>query len=342
MSRWMVNVRGQSFSVGTMDELKGLAKKGDVGGGAIVQPPGASEWLYAVEIPELKASLRPDHLDELNPANASTGFSPAVKGVFAGALILGCGFMWNYALEKKGAIPKDPLTLLDASGTTGMSFDQAMVTGQGLTLKASASTSAADLCPLPNGASTRLLAKRGDWYKISYDGHEGYAPADAVSPAYHFADAKLKGDYDPLYNPDKYLKVGNHSWVMPVDKAKDGVSILQAALENGSKFPMTDIKILAVLTNSTGGVVSEREIAVEGVVPPNGSDQIGTLLPARGDTSPPRILLSLDYEKMVQADPTLAAKELWSDGVEMVLENEETSEGSARIVEVRAIPPTAP
>lgn len=338
MSRWMVNVRGQSISAGSMDELKALAKKGELGGGDIVQPPGATEWLYAVEIPELKASLRPDALDDMDLPDTSTGFSPVVKGLFAGVLVLISAGTWGYAFSLKNKIPTQSLELLDASGASGLSFEQVIVTGEGINLKAEASNGSADVGPLPKNETAQLLAKRGTWYKLSYNGKEGYAPVDSVVPAYFFAEDRAKLDYDPLYNPDKYVYVGNASWTMAADKAKKGISTMSASLQNDSKFGMTDIKIVAALKNTSGVVVTQKEITVEGVMAPNHSDMVGTLLPAKSEKDAlPRIMLTSDFEKLIATDPTV--EERWLDGVEVLVGDDETTEASVTIVEVRAVPP---
>ena len=97
MSRWMVNVRGQQFSTGSLEELKQLAKKGEVGAGDIVQPPGAADWLYAMEVPELKKVLRSD-VDLDLPAE-SQGMSTTTKTVVAVAMGLVSIGMWVYALQ---------------------------------------------------------------------------------------------------------------------------------------------------------------------------------------------------------------------------------------------------
>ena len=339
MSRWMVNVRGQSFSASSMDELRSLAKKGDLGGGDIVQPPGASEWLYAVEIPELKASLRPDSSD-LDIPDATTGMSPMVKGVLAGLMALVATGVWGYAISLKNALPKrdEPLTLLDESGARGLSFREVLVTSPMAVLKAEPDAASADITPMKKDDKATLLAKRGGWYKLNYGGKEGYAPVDTVVAAYFFTDDETKLNYDPLYNPDKYVFVANASWTLPADKAKKGLSEMSAMLQNDSKFPMTDIKVVATLKDAAGQVMTQKEITVEGTIAPNHSDMLGTLSPAKGDkTTPPRVLFTSDFEKMVAEDPSVGDR--WMDGVEVQVGDDTTSEASVTIVEVRAVPP---
>jgi hypothetical protein len=100
---------------------------------------------------------------------------------------------------------------------------------------------------------------------------------------------------------------------------------------------MTDIKIVATLKDAAGNVVTQMEIPVEGTMAPNRSDMIGTLSPPRGDKSPPRIMFTTDFEKLVAEDPK--AVERWADSVEVLVGDKELSEASVTIVEVRAVPP---
>ena len=336
MSRWMVNVRGQSFSANSMDELRGLAKKGDLSGGDIVQPPGATEWLYAVEIPELKASLRPDSLADMDLPSTSTGLPPLVKGVIAAGMALFSIGVWGYALSIKANLP-EPGTL-DLLGEHGLSFSEVLVTGDAAQLFSAASSSSNPVGALPKNEKAQLLAKRGTWYKLSYGGKEGYAPVDSVIPAYYFADERTKLDYDPLYNPDKYVYVMNSSWMIPAESDKKNASVMSFMLQNDAKFGMTDLKIVATLKDTNGAVMEQKEVAVEGVMPANRSEMVGTLLPGRRDPSPPRVMLTSDFEKLVATDPTVA--ERWVDGVEVILPSNTVSEASVTLVEVRAIPPT--
>jgi hypothetical protein len=335
MSRWMVNVRGNSFSAGSMDELKQLARKGDLSGGDIVQPPGATEWMYAVEIPELKASLRPDTMDGMEFGEASSGgVSPVVKGLVAGVMAIASIGMWGYALNVKNSLPQaEQLELL---GQHGLSFSEVLVTGTGAELHADGNASATVVSPLPKNAKAELLAKRGSWYKLRYNGKEGYAPVDAVIPAYYFADDRTRLDYDPLYNPDKYVYVMNSSWMMPAEYAKKNVSIMSFMLQNDSKFDMTDLRFVATLKDQNGSVLEEKELPVTGVMAPNRSEMVGTLLPAKKGEEP-IVMLTSDLVKMQETDPKITDR--WLEGVEVVLPSAQVAEASVVLVEVRAVPP---
>ena len=60
MARWLVTQGDHQFSANDLNELKELAKTGRVGAGDMVQPPGAADWLYASEVPELAALFPSD------------------------------------------------------------------------------------------------------------------------------------------------------------------------------------------------------------------------------------------------------------------------------------------
>ena len=106
MSRWLVTKGDHQFSASDLNELKELAKSGRIGAGDMVQPPSASDWLYASEVPEL-AELFGDDADDVDddldwdlekrnkrllPSSCS-GFSPSAPG---------CGTMGKLPNQRDG------------------------------------------------------------------------------------------------------------------------------------------------------------------------------------------------------------------------------------------------
>ena len=329
MSRWMVNVRGQQFSAGNLEELKQLARKGDLGSGDIVQPPGAADWLYAMEVPELKKVLRDDLGDEGPVQSLGMSTTPkAIAAVVLGTLSIA---IWGYALQLRQTIPDS--TKIDLLGEKGLQFSEVLVTNSSQ-LRTSASTSAPEAGAMAKNSKCELLAKRGRWYKLRCDGKEGYAQVDDVVPAYFFADPKVKLDYDPLYNPDRYVSVANSKWVQPLNSKTTNFSFM---IQNDSKFAMTDLKLVATIKDKNGGVLQSVEIPVEGTFPPQEGAMIGTLKPAKNDKEgKARVLTTTAYQDMLKTDPKLADR--WSDGVEVELTADDP-EASIDIVEVRAVQP---
>lgn len=334
MSRWMVNVRGQQFSASSLDELKKLARQGELTGGDIVQPPGAAEWLYAVEVPELKSSLRNDLMTDLDGPAPAAELSPAIK--IGGAIFLTVASIgaWGYALSLRSSIPtQDDLQLI--GGSHGLSYTQVLATTDAPIRANITETTGGTV--IPKGTKADLLAKRDKFYKVKYNGTEGYVKVDEVVPAYFFADERTKLDYDPLYNPDKYAYVMNSSWRMSEEPKKENVSVFEFMLQNDSKFAMTDVKLVATIKDDKDQVIEQHEFPVEGMMPGGRSQMVGTLKGAT-PAEPARILFTSTYETILAADPT--AEKRWTDGVEVPLGKVQPgNEASITLVEVRAVPP---
>jgi hypothetical protein len=331
----MINARGNQFSAANMDELKQFAKRGELTAGDIVQPPGAAEWIYALEVPELKPSLRADlEIDDGAPSQ-SREMSPVVRWGLAAVLLAASVGAWSYALSLRDAIPKPgDLQLI---GKKGLSFSEVLITAENGQLHADANESSPAVTALTKNGKAELLAKRGKWYKLRFDGKEGYARVDDVVPAYFFGDEKDKLANDPLYNPDRYVAVRNSSWQLLPEGGNKNVTVFTFLISNDSRFGMTDLKLVATIKDKNDTVLETKEIAVEGTIPAEFSTMVGTLKADKRDkTSTDRILTSSSFEELQKNEPDLA--ERWVDGVEVRLEAEGFSEASVEILEVRALP----
>ena len=122
MARWLVTQGDHQFSANDLTELKELAKTGQVGAGDMVQPPGAADWLYASEVPEL-AELFPsggevddDDLDWDMPKKRNR--TPLVV-VLLGIVAFGGYGMWDYGQK----LP-DHNDLELIGGTSGMTLTE--------------------------------------------------------------------------------------------------------------------------------------------------------------------------------------------------------------------------
>lgn len=336
MSRWMVNVRGQQFSATGMDELRKLAREGRLGAGDIVQPPGASDWLYALEVPELKGSLRNDVAD-LEPAPAPSRELPsAVKWALAAFLAVGSVGAWAYAYNLSQQIPEPgDLQLI---GKKGLKFTEVLVTAEaGASLRATDSDSAQVVGTLAKNKTADLLAKRGDWYRIRGEGTEGYVRITDVVPAYFF-DVKAQQKYKPLYYPDQYVSVRNSSWTMLPDDARRNVTVFNFLIGNDAPYEMTDVRLLALIKDASGKVLEQKEIVVEGVLKGQTDAMVGTLKADPKDkTAVDRVVLDTIYSEEVARDPKVA--ERWMDGVEVQQESTGFTGAEIKLLEVRAVPP---
>jgi hypothetical protein len=173
------------------------------------------------------------------------------------------------------------------------------------------------------------------------DGVEGWIAEDQVIPMYQLGGGEVRADYDPLYNPDRYIRVSNASWLQ-LDQEDDQVTVFQFMISNDSKYEMTDLMLLATIKDSKGNQLEAVEIPVEGILPPGKNTMVGTLAPetdaktADGEEEASRSLTSSTFEEMAESDPDLRLR--WSEGVEVVMKAEDFTEANIDILEIRAIP----
>ncbi len=335
MSRWLVNARGQQFSATNMEELRKLAKRGELAAGDIVQPPGASDWIYALEVPELKSALHTDAGGEYD-VPPPREMSPVIKAIAAVVLAGVAVAAWSYALSVRESIPEpEDLELI---GAKGLSYSEVLVTAENGQLFSTPDANSAPVAQLVKNSKAELLAKRDTWYKLRVDGKEGYAAVDAVIPAYYLTDdEKIKLSHDPLYNPDKYAYVRNSSWQLLPEAGNKNITVFAFLLGNDSKFVMTDITLVATIKDKDKAVLETKEIRVEGIIPAEFSTMVGILKADKRDkTSVDRVMTTALFEELAKADPEL--NDRWVDGVEVRLSSEGYTEAQITVLEIRAIP----
>ncbi|MBK8181033.1 MAG: DUF4339 domain-containing protein [Planctomycetes bacterium] len=263
MARWRVGQGNQQFTAEDLAELQRFARQGKLGPGDLIQPPGASDWLYATELPELNSHLK----------QAPPGFDvdhrprKGGNGVIIALLLLGIAGAGYGIYHTASMIPKaDELELLGdrlkLSEMLVTADPSAQVLSQPTDGASASGTAAKD-------SKVQLMAKRGPWYRIqTADAVDGWVKVDEVIPAYLFADAETRQDYDPIYNPDRYVSVKNASWMQLPDQQRNNVTVFQFMLTNASKFTMTDVKLLVTVRDNKGTVLETREIGIEGIVAP--------------------------------------------------------------------------
>ena len=143
-------------------------------------------------------------------------------------------------------------------------------------------------------------------------------------------------DYDPLYNPDKYISVKNASWLQ-LDEKNQNLTIFQFMIHNQSKFVMTDLVLAATIKDKTGKELELVEISVEGSIPSHEAVMVGTLQPEDLDDIEDRRLLTTElFKELVEEDEELNLR--WSDGVEVEMHTSGFTEANIDILEVRAVP----
>ena len=330
MSRWLVSQGDRQFAAQDLDELKTLATSGKLAATDMVQPPGAADWLYASEVPELKgllgsAASGSDFDDEPLPQKSPL---PLIA-LFLILIAVGGGGAWYYAdkLPEKGE--------LDLIGENGLALTEVLVTEENAVLldKPDGST----VGPLAKDSSAAILGKRGEWYHLkSATGQEGYTKVDQVVPAYFFADKDTRQDYDPLYNPDKYVSVKNASWLQ-LDEQNRNLTIFQFMIHNQSKFEMADLVLVATIKDKTGKELEAVEIPIEGTIPRHEAVMVGTLSGEDAtDLEQKRLMTTTMFNELAEEDEELNLR--WAEGVEVEMNTTGFTEANIDILEIRAVP----
>jgi len=334
MSRWLVTQGDHQFSAADLNELKELARSGGIGAGDMVQPPGAADWLYASEVPELSelfSGTHPGVDDDLDWDIPKKRNKAPLAVLFLGILAFGGYGMFDYGQKLPS---QHDLGIL--GGSTGMNLTE-MIASSDVSIRTQPDPSASTVGTVSKDSIIKLLGKRGEWYQVQNEsGATGFVQTDTVVPAYYFADAETRQSYDPVYNPDRYVFVKNSSWMQLPDQREENITIFQFLLQNKSKFAMTAIKLLATIKDKNDRVIETKEISIDGPIPAHDGVMVGTLKPAEDDPEgTPRLMTTSLFESKVKLDPSLMSR--WSDGVEVAMESEGFVEANIDLLQVRAI-----
>jgi hypothetical protein len=358
MAQWLVMQGDTKFPVAGLGELEALARKGRLRPGDMVQPPGTTDWMYATEIPELKPLIeRYADDDDDDVGGGASQFSGAmIAGAAAAAaiglvfvILIGGGIMLYFADQLQGT---DTALL----GEGGLRFSEMIVTAEGSGLRDDASDTARIGTSVRKDETLELLAKRGSFYRArTKGGAEGWIPISHVIPMYQLGGADVRQEYDPLYNPDRYVDVANARWMqLPGEKPGQelsNVTIFEFMMSNDSKYPMTDLKILATIKDAQGHELERIEIPVEGVVPAGDGTFVGTLSSEPADertglkkrskdpnAPPDRVMTTWSFEQIAAEDPDLQLR--WTSGVEVEMKTEAFANAEIDVLELRAVPDT--
>lgn len=326
MARWLVSQGDRQFSASDLDELKQLALEGKVTQTDMIQPPGASDWLYATELPQLKGLLQGGNTDDLYEEDDTPkrNILPMAIGLMA---VIGVGLYFAY--DSYTQLPE--ASDLELLGSGGMAMSEVLITANAPLMD---QPDGSQLATVEKDTQASILGKREGWYHIrSNTGQEGYLKAENAIPAYMFADETTQQDHDPLYNPNTYVSVKNASW-MQLDSRNKNFTLFQFMVYNQSKFPMTDLILVATIKDKSDNELESVEIAVEGLIPPHEATMIGTIEQEDGSK---RLMTTVTYQEMSQTDTGLP--KLWTDGVGVELQAPGFSEANITVLEVRAVPP---
>ncbi len=304
----------------------------------MVQPPGASDWLYAAELPELKGLFTQTSggmdSDDLEYGRKSLPQIPMIIALLL--LVIGGGYaMYHYANQIPDA------SELDLLGESGLALTEMLITADPATLRSKPEEGASAVGTVAKDSKVQLVAKRGDFYHIKADSGEGWVGVKEVVPAYLFADARTREDYDPIYNPDRYVFVKNSSCMQLPTHPDNNPPLFQFLLQNKSTFELPDLVLLATIKDKNDRVLEGVEIPIEGSIAPYSSVEVGTLMPEELDDPTAgllggRMMTTRLFQDLRKDDPELDLR--WSAGVEVQMESEGFVEANIDLLELRAVP----
>ena len=328
MGKWLVAEGDQQISVDGIEELKQMASNGTIGSNALVQPPDSFDWMRLGDVPEMAGILQ-DEFDDFSGKKGIQATHVAVALLIVVAV--GLGFAYTFVMQ----LPTGQETLL---GEGGLAYSEMLVTEAGASLQRTHEPSSPVLLPLEQNDRLELLSKRGDYYRArTQDGMEGWLPIDHVIPMYQLGGEDVRSDYDPLYNPDRYVTVANASWTLFPDKREELITVFQFLLKNQSKYAMTDIRLVAIIKDARGQELERVEIGVGGVIPPNKSTFVGTLSPEdKASEEEKQLLTSFTLDQMVEEDPDLQLQ--YSEGIDVKMSTPDFAHAEIEILELRAVP----
>lgn len=338
MSQWKVTQGDNQFAVDGLQDLIDMAQGRTLDAGDMVQPPGATDWIYASEIPALSEYFADadDDDDELDYKGGGMGkVLPAIAvAVLLG--VIGVGGLGVIALIQ--FLPTGNERLI---GDGGLSYSQMIVTNAGAELLDAPDPKGRTVAPVAKDSTLDLLAKRGEYYRArSPEGREGWIPVRQVLPMYQLGGEAVQERFDPLYNPDRYVDVANASWIqLPDQEKKDAkVTVFNFAFRNGSAYDMADLVIRVTINNAKGSVLEKREIAITGVIPKKAQTMVGTLKPDPKVDPDGAVRYFTEHTFELERDEHPGIEERWIVGLEVTMEVEDFDTASVDIVELRAIP----
>ena len=335
MSDWRVTQGSNQFTVPGLPDLIKMAQKGDLDAGDMIQPPGASDWIYATEVPGLSEHFSSDDDDlDYNSGGMKKMLPMLLTGALLGIILIGgagIAMLVQY-------LPDGDEVLV---GNGGMSYSEMIVTNEGTGLRNEPDERSPIVTSVPKDSTLELLAKRENFYKARTSaGMEGWLPVPHVLPMYMLGGQKVQEKYDPLYNPDHYVEVVNASWteIPAQDDVKEKITIFHFMFANSSSYDMTDLVILATIKNAKGGVIDTLEIPIGGVIPAGERTMVGTLRPPKDaeEGTPNQLLTEVSFNRMSINDPEL--QERWEAGLEVAMKVADFDNASVDILELRAIP----
>jgi hypothetical protein len=302
----MVNARGEQRSAENMDELRRLAREGALEAGDLLQPPGARDWLYVAEVPELAGDVQAPTVATPVAWGRGGSMLAAVMGVAAIAV-------WAWAVSVRAGIPAEGSVRL-RGGADGLKDEQALVTVDDAQLTGEPGAGA-PVATLGRSDVVTLLDKRGLSWQVRAGETTGWIDASKIIPGWYFGDDKVRATYNPLFNPGQYVTVANGG-ATSGPESPAGTANFTFLLSNTSAYEMNGLTLGITLKDPAGSVLETRELAIEGSVPAGANTMVGTLKPSKA--APPTegaVMTNAAYEKVLLTDTK--ASERWMDGAQL-------------------------
>lgn len=337
MARWLVNQQDRQFAAQDMDELKKLVTEGSVGPYDMLQPPGATDWLYICEVDSLKdLASEPDEVDE----------------------------EISFRKKRKFPIPL-PLILLAVAGGFGFlslknyetykSVDGKRVFGDGLALsELVVLRDGTQVYDVPEGDVVGTLArdeiigllgkrivnknnKVEYWYETQLPTSKGFVHSSKVEAGFYLADPSTSGLYKQLYNPDQFIEVANTAWTR-LDPNNPEQTTLGLMVTNNSVFDMTDLVVLTTLSDKNNKVVQTDELRVEGIIPAKKTVWVGMLTPDASSEEETRIMTDYHYKDLISNEDDSMEDWTFTETLNMLVEETGTVSGRIDLIQMRSIP----
>ena len=324
MSAWLVTRDDEQFNARSLEELHQLAKAGRLGPCDLVQPPEATDWLYASELPGMEGLFVEDSEDD-EEVSGGSGLKTAVGLLLiAGALGMGYG-----AFHFWKQIPShNELALI---GENGLKEDEALI----------ATTSAKvyrteegkqEIGRLDKDSRITLLDKRGTLYKTSSSKGDGWISMYDVAAGYLFAAKDVRELYDTRFNTYRKVVVHNANW----GRSKYGseLTTFRLQLQNTTSLDIQGIKLLTEIRNDAGKAILTKEFHIEGVLKALDTKSVGTLRAAsKGEE--PRFMTVEEMERLKKRSPKISKR--WVEEIELPLGDRDVAEAKIEVSDARVV-----
>jgi hypothetical protein len=320
-----------------MDELKKLVTEGTVGPYDMLQPPGATDWLYICEVDSLKElAVEPEDPDEDISFRKKRKFPiPLPLILLAVTGVFGFLSLKNYETYKSvdgKRVSGDGLALSDLvvlrDGTQVFDLPEGKVIGT-----------------LPKNEIIDLLGKRmvnknnkiEYWYETQLPTGKGFVHSSKVEAGFYLAEPSTSGLYKQLYNPDQYIEIANTAWTR-LDPNKPEQTTLGLMVTNNSVFDMTDLVVLTTLSDKNKKVVQTDELRVEGIIPAKKTVWVGMLSPDAASEEEARIMTDSHYKNLISKEDDSVEGWTFTETLNMLVEDTGSVSGRIDLIQMRSIP----